>query len=63
MVKKLTKQQWYDGMSEYDLVADRDTKIAFWIALSIASIIMTVVFVEIFILGNKKQYKNYICME
>jgi len=50
MVKKLTKQQWYDGMSEYDLVADRDTKIAFYIALSIASIIMTVVFVEMFII-------------
>ena len=50
MVKKLTKQQWHAGMSEYDLVADRDTKIAFYIALTIASIIMTVVFVEMFII-------------
>ena len=50
MVKKLTKEQWYAGMSEYDLVANRDTKIAAIIALIVASIIMTVVFVEIFIL-------------
>lgn len=36
MVKKPTKEQWKAGMTEYDLVADRDTKIAFIIALIIA---------------------------
>jgi len=50
MVKKLTKEQWDAGMSEYDLVANRDTKIAAIIALIVASIIMTVVFVEMFII-------------
>ena len=48
MVKKLTKEQWNAGMSEYDLVANRDTKIAAIIALIVASIIMAVFIIEIF---------------
>ena len=46
-MKKLTKEQWHNGMSEYDLVANRDTKIAFVIALVLALIIMAVFVIEI----------------
>lgn len=47
-MKKLTKEQWYAGMSEYDLVANRDTKIAFILAFIVALPIIIVFIIELF---------------